>query len=50
MLAGLTNRLLTWREIFSLRLHSETPENVLFVIFSPVQVVKFPVRGLRLAA
>ena len=48
--AGLTNRPLTWREIFSLRLHSETSENVLFVIFSPVQAVEFPLRSLRLTA
>ena len=50
MQAGLTNRLLTWREIFSLRLHSETSENVLLVIFSPVQAVEFPLRSLRLTA
>ena len=50
MQAGLTTRPLTLRQIFSLRFHSETSENLLFVIFSPVQAVKFPVWDLCLAA
>ena len=50
MQAGLTRRRLTFREIFSLRMHSETSKNVLPVIFSPVQAVEFPLRSLRLTA
>ncbi len=41
MQAGLTNRSLSLREIFSSRLLSVSSENVLFVLFSSVQPINF---------
>jgi hypothetical protein len=50
MQAGLTKRVLTFREIFSLRVRFVTWKNVLCVPFDSVQSVSLPVRGVRLAA
>jgi transposase-like protein/IS1 family transposase len=50
MQAGLTNKSLTLREIFSLRLLFVASENVLIVLFGSVWPVNSPVRGVRIAA
>ena len=50
MQAGLTERALTLRDIFSARLLFVASENVLLVLFSLVRPVNFPVRSLPFAA
>jgi transposase-like protein/IS1 family transposase len=50
MQAGLTDRPMTWREIFSSRMFLLLPKNVIFVLFSSARPVTFTPRGLALVA
>jgi hypothetical protein len=50
MQAGLTQRSLTWREIFLSRLFLPLPKNVIFVQFISLRLVTFTPRRLALAA
>src|SRR5262245_25895289 len=50
MQARLTNRALTLREIFSVRMFLLIPKNVIFVLFDLAQPVGFLMRGVTLAA
>jgi hypothetical protein len=48
--AGLTNRTLTLREIFSSRLYFEVSRSVIFALFNSARPVSVHLRGVSLAA
>jgi hypothetical protein len=50
MQAGVSNRTLTLREIFSSRMFLLMPKNVLFALFETDRPISFAVPGVRLAA
>jgi hypothetical protein len=50
MQAGLTDRALALREIFSARLLFVVLRNVVFALFETAQPMSFHIRGVRLAA